>query len=291
MPIAFKNLVAEKRANNLHLKLPSGRELVYPQAHIEPGQYDDEIVFKDNFSGWRDVRGWFGVFVENIVQAIARDLLAAAMPKVEAAGYPIVLHVHDEIIDEVPETFGSAEEFAQLMTELPTWAAGLPLTAKGSRRSRYAKEKSAPMLEADLTIPEFLNRTGAPFPPPPTMLDAFIAADLMVTPIIDAPTLVPTLVDTNTTATIHVTIFRNEKAQEFKVKNLMLAELRRAGHDDDCSGQVRPAAAQARHLRHCANKKNRLRHDDNVIAITGIEGDYDSKVIAFEDAVAAIQSG
>ena len=289
LPIAFKNLAAEKRANNLHLKLPSGRELVYPQAHIEPGQYDDEIVFKDNFGGWRDARGWHGVFVENVVQAIARDLLAHAMPKLEAAGYPIVLHVHDEIVAEVPEDFGSAKDFARLMVELPPWAAGLPLVAKGSRRSRYAKEKSAPMLEADLTIPEFLNRTRAPFPPP-TMLDALIAADLMVTPIIDAPTLVPTLVDTNTTATIHVTIFRNEKAQEFKVKNLMLAELRELVMTTTAADKYDLPLLKLAIFGTVRTKKNCLRHDDNVTAITGIEGDYDGKVTAFEDAVAAIRA-
>ena len=140
-PATFKNLAAAMRNGNLYLKLPSGRKLVYPEACIKAGEYSDQIIFKDNAIGkWQDVRGWHGTFVENVVQAVSRDLLAAAMPRLETAGYPIILHVHDEIVAEVAESFGSPEEFARLMTELPPWAAGLPLVAKPSRRKRCAKE-------------------------------------------------------------------------------------------------------------------------------------------------------
>ena len=59
------------------------------------------------------------LWTENIVSGIARDLLAEAMLRVEAAGYPIVLHVHDEIVCEVPIGFGSTEEFTRLMTRKP----------------------------------------------------------------------------------------------------------------------------------------------------------------------------
>jgi hypothetical protein len=77
------------------------------------------------------------------VQAISRDLLTAALQRIEATGYPIVLHVHDDVVAEVPESFGSPEEFSRLMTELPPWAAGLPLAAKAERRQRYGKDGSA----------------------------------------------------------------------------------------------------------------------------------------------------
>jgi DNA polymerase len=142
-PITFKNLSAEMRAGNLYLRLPSGRELAYPEARIEAGEYDNQIIVsKDNAIGkWRDTRGWHGTFTENVVQAVSRDLLAAAMLRLEAAGYPVVLHVHDEIVSEVPADFGSPDEFAKLMTELPAWAKGLPLAAKGRVSKRYAKEK------------------------------------------------------------------------------------------------------------------------------------------------------
>src|SRR5262249_27008101 len=141
-----------RRAGNLHLLLPSGRTVVYPEARIEPGQFDsDQIIFRDSALGkWRDARGWHGTFTENVVQAIARDLLAAAMPRLEAASHPIVLPVHDESVAEVREIFGSPEHCAALMTELPPWATGLPLVAKPSRRKRYTKEsKNGDAVDAD----------------------------------------------------------------------------------------------------------------------------------------------
>lgn len=81
-----------------------------------------------------------GLAFENIVQAIARDLLVNGMLKAEAAGYPIVAHVYDEIICEVPRSFGDLAAFEKLICELPAWADGLPLTAGGWRGKRYRKE-------------------------------------------------------------------------------------------------------------------------------------------------------
>ena len=78
---------------------------------------------------------------ENAVQAVARDLFAAAMPRLEAAGYPIVLHLHDEIVAEVPEDFGSVAEIKRIITASPDWAAGLPIAAKGDERERFCKLK------------------------------------------------------------------------------------------------------------------------------------------------------
>jgi hypothetical protein len=131
----------------LYLTLPSGRRLAYPEARLEPGKFPgtQQIVFKDNArGGWSDVRGWQGTFTENVVQAIARDLLAAAMQRLEAAGYPVTLHCHDECVCEVPEGFSSTEQFLQLMIALPDWATGLPLAAKAWTRVCYAKPQPAP---------------------------------------------------------------------------------------------------------------------------------------------------
>jgi DNA polymerase len=140
----LNNFRAEMRDGYLYLFLPSGRAIVYPEARIEPGPFDEhQIIYKDNAKGkWTDVRGWHGTFAENVVQAISRDLLTAAMQRLEAAGYPVVLHVHDEIVCEVDAGFGSVEEFARLMTELPPWATGLPVAAKARISHRYAKEKN-----------------------------------------------------------------------------------------------------------------------------------------------------
>jgi hypothetical protein len=61
------------------------------------------------------------------------------MQRVEAAGYPIVLHVHDELVCEALEGFGSCDEFIRLMTRKPAWALDLPITAQAWAGPRYAK--------------------------------------------------------------------------------------------------------------------------------------------------------
>jgi DNA polymerase len=129
----------------LMLKLPSGRKISYPQPRIiDDGRGKHRVVFADNAAGkFVDCRygqgAYGGLWVENIVSGIARDLLAEAMLRIEAAGYPIVLHVHDEIVCEVPADFGSAEEFTRLMTRKPPWALELPIAASAWTGPRYCK--------------------------------------------------------------------------------------------------------------------------------------------------------
>src|SRR5262249_5986335 len=133
------------------ITLPSGRALSYPSPRLATGKFGDTIVmFKDNAGGkFVDCRfgqgAYGGLWAENIVQAGSRDLLAAAMQRLEAAGYHIVLHVHDEIVAEAPIEFGNLEEFTRLITALPDWAEGLPIAAKVRNGPRFAKsEKAAP---------------------------------------------------------------------------------------------------------------------------------------------------
>ena len=129
----------------LQLKLPSGRKISYPQPRIiEDKNGKHRVVFADNaagqFSDCRHGQGAYGgLWTENIVSGIARDLLAEAMLRVEGAGYPIVLHVHDEIVCEVPIGFGSTEEFTRLMTRKPAWALELPIAASAWSGPRYRK--------------------------------------------------------------------------------------------------------------------------------------------------------
>src|SRR5262249_16807062 len=130
----------------LLLTLPSGRRLSYPEAKLVPGKFEEmrALRYKDNArGGWNDYDAWYGTLVENCVQACARDIMAAAMQRIEAAGYPIILTVHDEIVCEVPESFGSLEDFRHLMVELPDWAVGLPIAAKVWARPRYAKASTS----------------------------------------------------------------------------------------------------------------------------------------------------
>ena len=139
-PVAFRSNGAF-----LQLKLPSGRKISYPQPRIrakdERHQY---VIFSDNADGqFKDCRfgagAYGGLWVENIVSGIARDLLVEAMFRVEAAGYRIVLTVHDEIMCEVPENFGSEQEFIRLMTRKPAWALDLPIAAEAWSGPRYRK--------------------------------------------------------------------------------------------------------------------------------------------------------
>ena len=129
----------------LYIKLPSGRKLSYPYPRIEIEDLQHEVVvFKDSSAGqWRDCRGgngaYGGLWAENVVSGIARDLLASAMLRLEGAGYKIVLHVHDEAVAEVAEDFGSVEEFTRLMIASPSWALGLPIAAKGWTGQRFNK--------------------------------------------------------------------------------------------------------------------------------------------------------
>jgi DNA polymerase bacteriophage-type len=138
-PVLFKNTGAF-----LLLKLPSGRKVSYPQPRAVGDEQRQHVIFADNAAGQfcdcRNGQGAYGgLWTENVVSGIARDLLAEAMLRIEAAGYPIVLHVHDEVVAEVPEGFGSTEEFTHLMIRKPAWALDLPIAAKAWTGKRYTK--------------------------------------------------------------------------------------------------------------------------------------------------------
>ena len=78
--------------------------------------------------------------MENITQATARDCLRDAMTALEAAGYPIVFHVHDEVIVDLPQDRGSLEEMQEIMSRPLPWAPGLPLRAAGFEAEFYQKD-------------------------------------------------------------------------------------------------------------------------------------------------------
>lgn len=137
----------------LWLRLPSNRCLCYPYPKLKqklmPWLDDDENpVYKETLcymgvgsftKQWQEQFAYGGLIFENIIQAIARDVLKEAIERVEAAGYPVVLHVHDEIVTEPKADFGSIEEFSPIMAEVPKWAVGLPIAAAGWEGLRYRK--------------------------------------------------------------------------------------------------------------------------------------------------------
>lgn len=127
----------------LFITLPSGRKLSYLRPRIIEGVYGPTISYEgmDQVTKkWGRVDTYGGKLTENLVQAIARDLLAYAMLNVDAAGYDIALHVHDEIANDVPYGQGSVEEINEIMRRLPPWADGLPLDAESFESDYYKKD-------------------------------------------------------------------------------------------------------------------------------------------------------
>ena len=140
----------------LKLELPSGRVLSYPGVGIsvekvieeddregERPEYRERVRYmgqNQTTRQWQKIYTYGGKLAENVTQALCRDMLAFALVGVERAGWPIVLHVHDEIVTDVPNAPQySAAELERLMCLLPDWAEGFPLAAEGQELMRYAK--------------------------------------------------------------------------------------------------------------------------------------------------------
>lgn len=139
----------------LKMLLPSGRMLYYYDPRISPSRksWDDPDYEGDpavTYMGMRVVDGattrmwtrlatYSGKILENAVQSVSRDLLAESMLRLEAAGYPIVLHVHDEPGAQLPDGAGSLGEFVAIQEQLSPWATGLPIKVKGWEGRRFRK--------------------------------------------------------------------------------------------------------------------------------------------------------
>lgn len=123
------------------IELPSGRCIHYLNPHAWRGSDGLHLSFDGlRKGGWGRQSVWGGVLTENIVQAVARDVLTVGMERAEAAGFPVVLHVHDELVVEVESgTFTSATDLEHLMSAPIDWAPGLPLAAEGFEGEFYEK--------------------------------------------------------------------------------------------------------------------------------------------------------
>ena len=126
----------------MFIVIPSGRKLVYVKPRMGVNRYGNESV---TFEGVGEQKKWLRLesygpkFVENIVQATARDILAEAMLRLDEHGYKIVMHVHDEAVNEAPADT-SLEDICEVMGQTPVWAKGLLLRADGYICDFYKKD-------------------------------------------------------------------------------------------------------------------------------------------------------
>ena len=124
----------------LFITLPSRRRLVYVKPRIGTNRFGSDCVTYEGTGvarRWERVESYGPKFVENIVQAISRDLLSHTMKNLKHL--PIVMHIHDEIVIEAPREV-STEEICQVMSETPPWAKELLLRAEGFECDFYQKD-------------------------------------------------------------------------------------------------------------------------------------------------------
>jgi DNA polymerase bacteriophage-type len=130
---------------HLWYALPSGRVLCYPFARFDE---EGNIAYAKaswkpaaDAKEWPRARLWRGLACENITQAVANDLLRHALRRLDEEGLDVVLHVHDEVVLEVPEADAeaAAARLVEIMCAPPAWAAGLPLNAEVATMKQYGK--------------------------------------------------------------------------------------------------------------------------------------------------------
>ena len=142
--VQLRNLTFSVESGILFITLPSGRRLAYVKPGLGQNRFGGtSITYWGITTGrrWGRLETYGGKLVENIVQAIARDLLVNGMKNVAEAGHQIVMHVHDEIVIDEPLDSGfTVKDACQLMSKLPAWAGGLPLTADGYECDYYRKD-------------------------------------------------------------------------------------------------------------------------------------------------------
>ena len=129
--------------DKMFMRLPSGRNLCYQSPHFTENRFGSDAIgyYAPNAAGQMVVQETFGgKLAENATQAIARDILAHALLTLEKNGYPVVFHVHDEAVIEMPIGQGSLEEVCRLMAIAPDWAKDLPLRADGYECAYYRKD-------------------------------------------------------------------------------------------------------------------------------------------------------
>lgn len=134
----------ENNLDFMTIRLPSGRKLYYTKPHMGQNRFGRPAIcyygMNQTTKKWEVIETYGGKLVENITQAAARDCLAEAIEHLEAAGYPVVFHIHDEVVVDAPPGRQSLEDVERIMSQAPVWAPDLPLNADGWVNEFFKKE-------------------------------------------------------------------------------------------------------------------------------------------------------
>ena len=126
----------------LYIELPNSRKIAY----VAPGINDQgEIVYQgqnQTTRKWERVKTWGGKITENVIQAVARDCLCETLAILESRGFNPVMHVHDEVVCEVPQeaAVDRLKELQIIMNTSPVWAPDLVLSCDGFSSNYYRKD-------------------------------------------------------------------------------------------------------------------------------------------------------
>lgn len=141
-----QNLRFKYDGKNLQIVLPSGRSLFYNSPYLVTVKGRKEIRYKglnQVTKQWETIESYGGKLTENVVQATARDLLAHALINLTKAGFKITMHIHDEVIAEIPYDGTEQQTYnkmVEIMSTPPEWAKDLPLAADGYLTTFYKKD-------------------------------------------------------------------------------------------------------------------------------------------------------
>ena len=128
----------------LTIRLPSGRKLYYAKPYMGVNKFGQPSLgywgMNQKTKKWEQLETYGGKLVENITQAVARDCLAEAISRLEDAGYPVVFHIHDEVVIDAGEGKADLDDVIRIMSQPPVWAAGLPLNADGWVNEFFKKD-------------------------------------------------------------------------------------------------------------------------------------------------------
>jgi hypothetical protein len=144
-PVEAGKCIFSFAQGNLTIRLPSGRPIVYRNARLEPQGNGERPAIVFDSPKRPNEKTYGGKLAENVVSGICRDLLVAAIIECERQNLPVVMHVHDENVLEMPAERAdeSLRQLLRIMSTPPAWAAGFPIEVEGFYAERYYKSPPA----------------------------------------------------------------------------------------------------------------------------------------------------